>query len=99
MKHPETEKKRVELLQNEGQLMQQKIKLQDKLLEELSHAEGDILKNEKLLATLNQIKESSVEIEKSLINSHDIRVKLLEDYKHFKGICEYSVFFFLFCIH
>lgn len=95
MKHPDTEKKRVELLQNEGKLMQQKIQLQDKLLEELSHAEGDILKNEKLLATLNQIKESSVDIEKSLNESHDIRVKLLENYNQFKDICSQSAKFYV----
>lgn len=95
MKHPDTEKKRVELLQNEGRLMQQKIQLQDRLLEELSHAEGDILKNEKLLATLNQIKESSVDIEKSLNESHDIRLKLLEDYNQFKEICNQSASFYV----
>lgn len=95
MKHPDTEKKRVELLQNEGKLMQQKIQLQDKLLEELSHAEGDILKNEKLLATLNQIKESSVDIEKSLTESHEVRVKLLENYNQFKEICSQSASFYV----
>lgn len=95
MKHPDTEKKRVELLQNEGRLMQQKIQLQDRLLEELSHAEGDILKNEKLLATLNQIKESSVDIERSLTESHDIRVKLLDDYNQFKEICSQSASFYV----
>lgn len=95
MKHPDTEKKRVELLQNEGKLMQQKIQLQDKLLEELSNAEGDVLKNEKLLATLNQIKESSVEIEKSLNESHEVRVKLLENYNQFKEICSQSASFYV----
>ena len=95
MKHPDTEKKRVELLQNEGKLMQEKIQLQDKLLQELSHAEGDILKNEKLLATLNQIKESSVDIEKSLSESHEVRVKLLENYNQFKEICSTSAIFYV----
>lgn len=95
MKHPDTEKKRVELLENEGKLMQQKIQLQDKLLEELSNAEGDILKNEKLLATLNKIKESSVEIEKSLHESHEVRVKLLENYNQFKEICNQSASFYV----
>ena len=95
MKHPDTEKKRVELLQNEGNLMQQKIQLQDKLLEELSHAEGDILKNEKLLATLNQIKESSVGIEKSLNESHEVRTKLLEAFNQFKDICSSSATFYV----
>jgi len=95
IKHPETEQKRIQLLQNEGKLMQEKILLQDKLLEELSHAEGDILKNEKLLATLNQIKESSTDIEKSLNESHEVRIKLLENYNEYKDICSQSAAFYV----
>lgn len=64
-------------------------------MEELSHAEGDILKNEKLLATLNQIKESSAGIEKSLNESHNIRVKLLENYNEYKDICSQSASFYV----
>ena len=95
VKHPETERNRIELLQNEGNLMQQKIILQDKLLYELSHAEGDILKNEKLLVTLNEIKGSSVEIEKSLDESFQIRVKLMANYNQYKEICNRSAAFFI----
>lgn len=46
IKHPEIEMKRIELLEVEGQLIKEKLEFQDKLLQELSHAEGDILKNE-----------------------------------------------------
>lgn len=46
LKQPELEEKRLQLLQNEGQLGKQKLDLQDKLLVELSSAKGDILKNE-----------------------------------------------------
>lgn len=95
VKHPETERNRIELLQNEGNLMQQKIILQDKLLHELSHAEGDILKNEKLLVTLNEIKGSSVEIERSLDESYQIRVKLMGNYNQYKEICNHSAAFFI----
>lgn len=52
LKKPELEQKRVELLKNEGELLQKKTKLQDKLLEELSNAQGDILKNEVRTATV-----------------------------------------------
>ena len=45
-KQPELEIKRIALLQNEGKLWKQRIELQDKLLHELSAAQGDILKNE-----------------------------------------------------
>lgn len=95
VKHPETERNRIELLQNEGNLMQQKIILQDKLLHELSHAEGDILKNEKLLVTLNEIKGSSVEIERSLDESYQIRLKLMGNYNQYKEICNHSAAFFI----
>lgn len=94
-KHPENENKRVELLKNESKLMQQRVRLQDKLLEELSNAEGDVLKNAKLLATLNQIKESSLEIEKSLRESHEVRSKLLENYNQFKEICSQAASFYV----
>lgn len=46
LKQPELEIQRKKLLQNEGQLWKQQLKLQDRLLEELSAAQGDILKNE-----------------------------------------------------
>lgn len=45
-KKPELEIQRKKLLQNEGQLWKQQLELQDRLLEELSTAQGDILKNE-----------------------------------------------------
>lgn len=49
LKKPELEIKRKKLLQNEGQLWKQQLELQDRLLEELSTAQGEILKNEVLL--------------------------------------------------
>lgn len=56
LKQPELEEKRLQLLQNEGQLGKQKLELQDKLLVELSSATGDILKNE-VTDFLNEILE------------------------------------------
>jgi dynein heavy chain 2 len=53
------------------------------------------LKNEKLLATLNQIKESSVDIEKSLNESHEIRVKLFDNYNQYREICSQSASFYV----
>lgn len=46
LKRPDLEVKRIQLLQNEGQLWKQRLELQDKLLLELSTAQGDILKND-----------------------------------------------------
>lgn len=45
-KKPELEEKRIKLLKNEGDLWTERLLLQDKLLYELSTAQGDILKNE-----------------------------------------------------
>jgi dynein heavy chain 2, cytosolic len=95
LKNPDEEKKRIELLKNEGKLTQEKSNLQEKLLEELTHAEGDILKNEKLLSTLNDIKEKTIKIESSLIESNEIRSKLLDNNSQSKSVCTQSAEFYI----
>ena len=95
MKNPELEHKRVNLLKNEGVLLKQRIELEDKLLEELSLAQGDILKNEKLLKTLNEVKESSSVIEKSLQESSKIKGTLLEDYTSLRDLCSKASMFYI----
>ena len=94
-KRPELEEKRINLLQNEGRLWKQRLELQDSLLHELSSAQGDILKNETLLSTLNDVKESSKLIDKSLQESTEIRAKLMLDYNQFKSICNKAANFFI----
>ncbi|CAD7084661.1 unnamed protein product [Hermetia illucens] len=86
-KRPELEQKRINLLKNEGSLLVQKTQLEDKLLEVLSTSHGDILKNEKLLETLNEVKESSAHIDQSLIESENIKKTLQDDYNQYKGLC------------
>lgn len=95
MKNPELERKRVNLLKNEGVLLKQRIDLEDKLLEELSLAQGDILKNEKLLKTLNEVKESSSVIENSLKESSKIKGTLLEDYISLRDLCSKASMFYI----
>lgn len=87
LKNPALEQKRIDLLKNEGVLLKQRIELEDKLLEELSTAQGDILKNEKLLQTLNEVKESSSFIDKSLKESALVKETLLADYKQLREFC------------
>ncbi|XP_053681370.1 cytoplasmic dynein 2 heavy chain 1 [Anopheles nili] len=77
---PEIERKRTELLQQEGALMREKLSLQDKLLQELSSAQGDILRNEPLLGTLNSIKASASAIEKSLDEFVQVRDTIMQHY-------------------
>lgn len=86
-KKPDLEAKRIELLKMEGSLLQKKIDMEDNLLEELSDSQGDVLKNEKLLQTLNQVKESSLKIDKSLKESSNIKATLEEEYKQYRDIC------------
>jgi ribosomal protein L37AE/L43A len=76
-------------------LFEQKQKLQDQLLEELSSAQGNILQNEKLISTLNHIKESTVSIEASLRESFRVRQELTKDFDKFKEICENSASLFM----
>ncbi|KAJ6628053.1 Cytoplasmic dynein 2 heavy chain 1, partial [Pseudolycoriella hygida] len=95
LKQPELEEKRLLLLQNEGQLGKQKLELQEKLLVELSSATGDILKNELLLKTLNEVKESSSSIDQSLIESGEIRRQLMQEYDQFKSVCGNAAKFFV----
>jgi dynein heavy chain 2, cytosolic len=95
IRQPELEQKRIELLRNESHLFEQKQKLQDQLLEELSSAQGNILQNEKLISTLNHIKESTVSIEASLRESFRVRQELTKDFDKFKEICENSASLFM----
>uniref|UniRef100_A0A1I8Q9V5 Dynein heavy chain, cytoplasmic n=1 Tax=Stomoxys calcitrans TaxID=35570 RepID=A0A1I8Q9V5_STOCA len=95
MKNPALEQKRVELLKNEGVLLKQRIDLEDKLLEELSLAQGDILKNEKLLKTLNEVKESSSFIDKSLKESSQVKDTLLADYTPLRDLCSKASKFYI----
>lgn len=95
VKDPDSATKRVELLQKEGELTQERYLLQDKLLFELSHAEGDILRNEKLLRTLNEIKQKTSNIEKALVESTEIRNKIGDNFAQFKSVCLESSKFFI----
>ncbi|XP_017471893.1 PREDICTED: cytoplasmic dynein 2 heavy chain 1-like [Rhagoletis zephyria] len=95
LKNPELEQKRIELLKNEGVLLKQRIELEDKLLEELSTAQGDILENEKLLSTLNEVKESSNFIDKSLKESACLKESLLSDYTQLRELCSQSAKFYI----
>uniref|UniRef100_A0A1B0CJW6 Cytoplasmic dynein 2 heavy chain 1 n=1 Tax=Lutzomyia longipalpis TaxID=7200 RepID=A0A1B0CJW6_LUTLO len=95
LKRPELEEKRINLLQSEGSMLKEREKLQERLLQELSTAQGDILKNEKLITSLNAVKESSESIDASLKESTAVRKKLMEDYSKFRCLCAKSSNFFI----
>lgn len=95
VKQPHLEAKRIELLQLEGHLLKQRADLRDRLLNELSTAEGDILKNDKLLATLTEVKASSTSIESSLAESSGVRTKLMEEYGQYEELCGGAARFYI----
>lgn len=95
MKQPELEAKRVDLLQLEGRLLKQRAELRDRLLLELSTAQGDVLKNEALLATLTEVKESSSSIEVSLNESSAVRSKLMEQFAQYQQMCNGAARFYI----
>lgn len=95
LKQPELEAKRIELLQLEGRLLKQRTDLRDRLLRELSTAQGDVLKNEALLSTLTEVKESSRSIEVSLAESSGVRSQLMEQFAQYRPMCEGAARFYI----
>ncbi|EDW77285.2 uncharacterized protein Dwil_GK18215 [Drosophila willistoni] len=94
LKNPKLEQQRIDVLQREGDLLKQRMELQDKLLEQLSKSEGDILKNEILLATLNEVKESSKQIDAALSQSGQVKESLLAQFGSLKELCSKAAKFY-----
>ncbi|KAH8376856.1 hypothetical protein KR093_001749 [Drosophila rubida] len=88
------EQQRIELLQREGELLKQRMQLQDKLLEQLSNAEGDILRNEPLLASLNEVKQSSAQIDAALEQSGQLKQTLLAEFGALRTLCVQAAEFY-----
>lgn len=95
IKSPNLEAKRVELLKKDSVLLKTRQELEDKLLQELSLAQGDILKNTTLLKTLNEIKESSNLTEKALYESANVKSSLLIHCKPLQGLCAKCAQFYM----
>lgn len=85
---PQLEEKRIQLLLREGELLEERGRVQEKLLAELSTAaSGDLLRNESLIKSLNAAKESSDEIDRSLTESQEVRQSLQADYSKYRKLC------------
>ncbi|XP_064481252.1 cytoplasmic dynein 2 heavy chain 1-like [Ornithodoros turicata] len=76
---PELEQRRSELLRKEEELQLQVVQLEDSLLEQLVSAHGNLLANKPLLASLQRTKASSLGIEASLKESHQLQAALDEE--------------------
>lgn len=87
LKQPELAEKRIRLLQREGELLEERGRVQAKLLAELSTASGDLLRNESLIKSLSAAKGSSDEIDRSLNESKVVRARLAEDFAKYRKVC------------
>lgn len=83
---PELEKKKTELLNNEENLKIQLAELEKVLLEELATSSGNILENTALIESLNQTKEKSKVIEKSLKESSELQESLDQQRNVYRGL-------------
>lgn len=75
---PEIDKERNELMKLNGEYKIMLKALESKLLEELNDSQGNILENDKLIDTLEKLKEESLEIEKKLKETEDFMKKANE---------------------
>lgn len=85
---PELESKKTTLLAAEDELKIQLEGMEQKLLEELSASEGNILENKKLIDSLNELKSNSQKIKDKLIESNQLQESLNQQRNVFRPIAE-----------
>ncbi|KAL2914266.1 hypothetical protein HK105_206212 [Polyrhizophydium stewartii] len=98
LKHerPELEVQKMTLLKNEDELKLQLSNLEDQLLKELANSEGNILENMSLINSLNETKEKSNIIAKSLSESQKLQASLDAERDKFSPISTFgSALFFV----
>ncbi|XP_068082912.1 cytoplasmic dynein 2 heavy chain 1 [Anabrus simplex] len=87
---PELEERRRSLLRQEEELKFKLDQLQEVLLQELASAQGDILQNKELLASLNQTKVSSAAIYESLAESSRLQSELAAECDVYRPLAEFG---------
>ncbi|XP_069679211.1 cytoplasmic dynein 2 heavy chain 1 isoform X2 [Periplaneta americana] len=87
---PELEQRRSELLRQEEELKLKLDQLQEILLQELANAQGDILQNKDLLASLNETKASSAAIYESLSESSHLQAELNKECDVYRPLAEFG---------
>lgn len=92
---PQLELERRQALADEGRQLSERARLQAVLLHALSSADGDLLRNDALLATLNEVKQSSLAIDAALQQSHRVRVELMRQYGEYREYCQEAARFYL----
>jgi dynein heavy chain 2 len=95
---PELEIQKLELIQKEESLKLQLNQLENQLLNELANAEGNILENMALIQSLNEAKEKSSVVEKSLQESFNIQISLDNEREKYSSISIHgSALYFVMC--
>ncbi|KAK3929891.1 Cytoplasmic dynein 2 heavy chain 1 [Frankliniella fusca] len=87
---PELDKRRGELLRQEEELSAQLHTLQDGLLQQLAQAQGDILQNKELLASLNETKAKSAAISESLEESSRLQSELNKECDAYRPLADFG---------
>ncbi|XP_047109239.1 cytoplasmic dynein 2 heavy chain 1 [Schistocerca piceifrons] len=87
---PHLETRRSDLLRQEEDFKMKLEKLQEELLQRLVCAEGDILQNEELLASLNETKASSAAVRQSLVESSALQHELNKECEVYKPYAEFG---------
>ena len=96
IERPKLEQQKIELIKNEDELKIQLSKLEDLLLNELANAQGNILENKGLIASLEETKTKSEIISKSLAESKVLQEALEKELAIFSPISKFgSALFFV----
>ncbi|KAM7538000.1 hypothetical protein Aperf_G00000070110 [Anoplocephala perfoliata] len=84
----ELETRRLELIKGEETKRMELAQLEDKLLEDLVNARGNILENTDLLDSLNKTKHSSITVSHSLAEFELLQTKLANERREFSYLAE-----------
>ncbi|XP_022257756.1 cytoplasmic dynein 2 heavy chain 1-like, partial [Limulus polyphemus] len=87
---PQLEERRSEVLKQEEEQKLQLTQLEESLLEQLASAQGNILENKELIASLNETKSSSSRITAALKESHQLQASLDEERKGYLPLAQFG---------
>ena len=87
---PEVEQKRINLLKLQGEFIVKLKDLEDNLLFSISSAEGDILENDEMIATLDNLKQQSTIIQKEMDQSTRVLMEVEETTNQYKPLANTS---------
>ncbi|KAJ3360793.1 Cytoplasmic dynein 2 heavy chain 1 [Kappamyces sp. JEL0680] len=94
--NPQLQVQKIELLKKEEEFKIRLAQLEEQLLNELADSEGNILENKGLIQSLNEAKEKSLTIAKSLAESKTIQQSLDQESELFSPIAHYgSILYFV----